>query len=288
MSDPNDMIARRETFRPPFLHPIDEFETLPLAGRSGTAYDLDDNQKHEILEAVTTKHQIKTSQWSLRHTDPFGTGPAMRALRDALCGSPHWSPPTADVGRLAFPVEILFTILSHVDIATALTFAQVNRRARQILAGSMTQYPAITTHALHVVHTITRLRVTPYLTFSDLNALLLNDACANCGDNGRLLYLPTLERACEICIDKDPWYKVIRLGPKQLKQIHEREVPPFPLIYSQAPRQTNFFRAVDIPGYHWIMAVRNYPEWFESTEKVGFMPVKMACVNLPAVYKGGG
>jgi len=252
----------------PFFHPVDEREVIPSFARSDQAYPIEDFEKNKkILDVVMVDCGNELYTFGI-HPAKHKVDRMVRSMRKSLCAS-NQPPSTANLGRLGrLPVELLLDVLSHVDIATALRFRQVNRRAREVL-GADKAYRTVMENALHVVFVMCSLRFTPYIRFDQLEALLLTDRCSHCGDFGRLLFMPTLARCCELCLSRDSAaFEAAVLGEKQLQLFHQLG-QPFTIMYSR-PHHIQILGEDSSKDRHWIAAAKMVPnskEWDRTNMK---------------------
>jgi len=127
-------------------------------------------------------------------------------------------PPVTGLGTLAvLSNETLFEMLSHLDIASALDFAPVSRRARATL-GATLEHRVATKHATHAIGLICRFKLSPYIRFADLKAALHTRQCSSCGGVGDRLFLPTAARCCRACLESSDEFKIVELKEANFTQ----------------------------------------------------------------------
>lgn len=121
------------------------------------------------------------------------------ALQVQPADEPLRQPPISNIGALAvLPLELVWEVVSELDIQTLMEFRRVNRRARE-LVDSLPEFKAIITHARNALHGILSIDTGRWITCRTLYEKLCRRDCEQCGDIGGYLYLLTCKRVCYPC-----------------------------------------------------------------------------------------
>jgi hypothetical protein len=116
------------------------------------------------------------------------------------------APAATDLGRLAaLHVELLSQILLDLDLRTLAAFRALNRLAADVV-DALPEYKAIRRHAPNTLLGARAIGVDTQITWRTLHATLRDPKCADCGDFGGYLYLPTCRRVCFPCLDSREAY----------------------------------------------------------------------------------
>lgn len=133
-------------------------------------YTLDDRQAIVDIttEAITSVDQTNTPKCPI-------SSRLARSLTKTFCKKPM-----EDLGSLSgLPLELVFTICLELDVKSCLALRQVSSRAREIVT-SLSEYSAVTTHALGVVQAVLWSGMASRVTFAELYRLLYTHECMIC------------------------------------------------------------------------------------------------------------
>ncbi|KAI9788579.1 MAG: hypothetical protein M1816_006828 [Peltula sp. TS41687] len=137
------------------------------------------------------------------------------------------------------PLELVHATLNLLDFQSLSRLSRVSLRGEAVVS-SLPAYRDLMEHAPHALTALGQTRLINVHSSAALRAALKSDQCVSCREYGAFLFLPTCERCCFVCLQRNQslWViptalagKCFRLTPKQLKSI--------PILYS-------------IPGVYWI------------------------------------
>lgn len=115
------------------------------------------------------------------------------------------------LGRLgALPYELIGSIFLSLDVWSTLRFSQVNRCTREI-AASTYQYRQLGEHALECLRILLRTGLATHINLSTVYAALTTENCVFCGLFGGFVFLPTLQRCCFHCAERNPALEVVNI-----------------------------------------------------------------------------
>ncbi len=114
--------------------------------------------------------------------------------------------PAADAGDLdTLPVELLYEVMSQLDLRTLVDLRCVNRRATE-LVDSHTQFKVIIRHAHNALRGILAIETGRLITCGTFYEKLCTYGCEQCGDFGGYLYLFSCKRVCFLCFSRERLY----------------------------------------------------------------------------------
>ncbi|KAL9617911.1 MAG: hypothetical protein Q9160_007338 [Pyrenula sp. 1 TL-2023] len=120
---------------------------------------------------------------SIRHRRFFGLGHLVRKFR-------------------TLPLEIVQTILNTMDLATLISFRQINAEARA-LVDSLLSFQVLNKHATDVMQAMLFVGIGSRFTADQVVETLYSENCQFCGSFGGFIYLPRLIRCCFRCVSHD-------------------------------------------------------------------------------------
>jgi len=168
------------------------------------------------------------------HSGVYGPKPPqganLRAFLQHLLTLPLEAPPVQPLGTLDpfLPLEVLYEIARHLDIASLLALRRTNRRGLQIVA-SLPEFVRVVKHMTSHIQRLFQLELATNFTIIDLHTVLTTERCFSCGRFGGYVFLPNLTRCCFNCPWTDPrcWLvDISKLPPTVTKQrLQELSVP---------------------------------------------------------------
>lgn len=201
--------------------------------------------QHELLEKFsyrpmwTVRFSISTKELSLPECTPID------ASRSSL-------------GDLdVFPREVLDLIAVHMDIRSLLSFSLVNRKGKSVF-NSCKEFRYFMKHASRIVVAILRTGVDDHSVLT-LCQKLHDGRCVCCGEFGPYLFIPTCQRVCYICMERNPAFWVVPLYEAHGYFGFERhEARQIPSLYS-IPGERH--RRRDCPFRLKVASVRRAKEY---------------------------
>lgn len=145
-----------------------------------------------------------------------------------LSSLPHRASPSS-LGRLdQFPTEILIMTLDYLDFQSLSRIAQTSKMGKDIVE-SLTVYQSMMQHAPEVLTALGRTGLLRYHPAALLHQTLRSKECVSCRDFGAFLLLPTSERVCFDCLDRNSALRVMRLNDAKtafgLTEAHLKAIP---------------------------------------------------------------
>ena len=154
--------------------------------------------------------------------------------------------PQANLGELdRLPLEIMQTILSHLDVYTLMSFESVNGLAARV-AVSVPVYAIVKKHASDAVRGIKATQAK--ISLARLYEKLRSPDCDQCGDFGPYLSLLAGDRVCYLCFSQDEKYRPIQ-SQEAVRQfaLTRRVLKSLPSIRS-------------VPGSYEQFSPKKYPQ----------------------------
>ncbi|KAL9098786.1 MAG: hypothetical protein Q9163_005617 [Psora crenata] len=134
-----------------------------------------------------------------RVTKPEGTIPRAIYLAETR-------PPTISLGTLdQLPLEILYCVVSSLDISAIDQFKAVNRRSFEVV-NTHPQFKIINEQAHDTLRGLRAIKTDHMITVQTLFDKLCTMHCSECGDYGGYIYLVTFERLCGRCLTEKDRY----------------------------------------------------------------------------------
>lgn len=196
---------------PRVYHPVNEAALLLRNYRSRSEYVV--GEKEDVDAIMRTVTHPATYRWRIGLS---WNGPVLRfdaAVSDPVRQSlrtPFPRPSKTSLGLMNFPVEILCDIVRRLDLHALLKFRQVNQRAREIVS-AVVEYRRVMEHALDAVLAFHRVGMASHVELMNLYALLCTDACSFCGEIGHFVFMPTQQRCCIACLEREDSFHTIQL-----------------------------------------------------------------------------
>jgi hypothetical protein len=88
-----------------------------------------------------------------------------------------------------------------LDLASAIQFSQVSRRARE-LASTIFEFRALREHGMEFLCSLIHTGMAPHVSMRSLFSALTTENCQVCGRFGGYVFLPNLTRCCYKCVQK--------------------------------------------------------------------------------------
>ncbi|KAK5989025.1 hypothetical protein PT974_10523 [Cladobotryum mycophilum] len=110
-----------------------------------------------------------------------------------------------------FPVEVMHLILGEADFQSISRFSLTSLRAYNIVQ-TLHAYRDLMEYAPKALVALSRTRLIQYHSAATLHAALQSQACISCGEYGAYLFLPTCQRCCWWCLDKNRSLQVMPRG----------------------------------------------------------------------------
>lgn len=126
------------------------------------------------------------------------------------------------------PAEILVMTLDYLDFNSLSRLSQTSVRAKEVVEGRR-DYQDMMRHAPETLAALGRTGLLFYHPARLLQQTLRSKQCVSCYDFGGFLLLPTCERVCFECLDRNSALRVMKVNDAKvvfgLKDRHLREVP---------------------------------------------------------------
>lgn len=174
---------------------------------------------------------------------------------------------------MPLPLELIWQVCLLLDIASAINFSQVNRRARQIIS-STRQFRQLGKYATSCLWLLLRTDLAPHIGAPALHSALTTEACTICGFFGGFILLPSAQRCCYFCMRADdslqPEYlHILSATSKIPRQQFEMSVPimhTIPGVYTMLERPVET-RCFVVAAQHARQALREFgadvPNFFD-------------------------
>ncbi|KAJ5934578.1 hypothetical protein N7466_004125 [Penicillium verhagenii] len=140
------------------------------------------------------------------------------------------------------PLEILFDIISLLDIRSVFDLRHVNHRAEQIVTKS-SGYEVSYKHAIETLHVMLKTKAASWITLPTFAKLLYTKDCQLCGYFGTFLFLPTFDRCCFRCIDMGRLPLLMKISVARLKRLDLK-------FHAEASPQLKSI-VKNLPGHYW-------------------------------------
>ncbi|KAJ5929337.1 hypothetical protein N7454_007185 [Penicillium verhagenii] len=140
------------------------------------------------------------------------------------------------------PLEIVFDIISLLDIRSVFELRHVNHRAEQIVAKS-SGYEVSVKYAIETLHVMLKTKAASFVTLSSFAELLCTKNCYLCGHFGSFLFLPTFKRCCFRCIDMGHLPRLRKISKTHLKRRNPWTDAGCPDILKSVVKV--------LPGHYW-------------------------------------
>lgn len=102
------------------------------------------------------------------------------------------------------PLELLTGIVRELDLSSCFKFSQVNRYARQVVC-SVPEFRTAATHARGFSLVLRRSGQGGRFTIVEMDCLLKQQECRECGRFAPFVYIPAAARCCADCLYNDGW-----------------------------------------------------------------------------------
>lgn len=113
------------------------------------------------------------------------------------------SAPVAKLGRLGqLPLELMANVCLGLDIASAFSFSQVSRHAREAIS-SVREFRLVGRHVAGCLWVFLNTQVASHVDMVTLFSALTTSSCSFCGQFGDLLSIPTVQRCCLRCFTNE-------------------------------------------------------------------------------------
>lgn len=151
----------------------------------------------------------------------------------SVSDSPKLPPPrressSSTLGQLdQLPLELLLLISQMLDMRSLSRFSQVSLRGHAVVQSSAA-YRELLSYAPEAMSALSQTRLLRYHSASMLQASLHSEKCVSCGRFGVYLFLPTCERCCYECLERNQslWVipiaeagKCFKLSARQMEQL---------------------------------------------------------------------
>lgn len=109
------------------------------------------------------------------------------------------STPVSKLGQLSIlPLELMTNVCLSLDIASAFSFSQVSRHAREAIA-SIREFRLVGKYTTGCLWVFLNAQVASHVDMVDLYSALTTSSCSFCSQFGDLLSIPTVQRCCLRC-----------------------------------------------------------------------------------------
>ncbi|KAI9824126.1 MAG: hypothetical protein M1819_001081 [Sarea resinae] len=115
---------------------------------------------------------------------------------------PRTSTPRSPGPLDALPIELQHIILNLLDFQSLSRLTRVCRRGKQMVE-SLPAHRDLVKHASSALIALSRTRLLTCHSAAALYAALLSEQCICCGNYAPFLFLPTCERCCYRCLERD-------------------------------------------------------------------------------------
>lgn len=167
----------------------DELWSLELSGLELSPLERDIILTTAIYPPDVGCRILKLSQYGLNPTPPS----PLESFQSA---------PTHHLGAMkSLPPELLTDIIRELDIFSCLSLAQTNRYARQIVH-SVPAFTAVVTHAWAFCVITRQIGLREHFTIVDVDRLLRQHDCRECGRTAPYVFLPAAARCCPKCLER--------------------------------------------------------------------------------------
>ena len=113
---------------------------------------------------------------------------------------PFRSGPVHGLGAMkGFPLELLTAIVRELDLPSCINLSQVNRYARQVVC-SVPEFRTVATHASDFSLLLRRMGQGGRLSIAEIDCLLKQQECRECGKFAPFVYVPGTARCCLRCV----------------------------------------------------------------------------------------
>ena len=109
---------------------------------------------------------------------------------------------------LPLPVEIITTILKHLDLRTLGRIRQINRGLAHAV-DTETPYQTLLARVPDTLQALADTKTIQYFSISHLDSAIRSPLCALCGAVGTLFYIPLATRICGYCLEHDEDARVL-------------------------------------------------------------------------------
>jgi hypothetical protein len=155
-------------------------------------------------------------------------GAMIHSLPSARLSSPAHRASHSSLGRLnQFPAEVLIMILDYLDFQSLSRIAQTSTMGKDIVEG-LAVYKCMMQHAPEVLTALGRTGLLRYHPATLLHQTLRSKECVSCREFGAFL-LPTSERVCFDCLDRNSALRVMRTNDAKtafgLTEAHLKGIP---------------------------------------------------------------
>ncbi|KAI3399349.1 hypothetical protein diail_7304 [Diaporthe ilicicola] len=124
------------------------------------------------------------------------------------------STPVSKLGRLSLlPPELISNVCLSLDIASAFSFSQVSRHAREAIS-SIREFRQIGKYTAGCLWVFLNTQVASHVDILALHSAITTKSCSICDQFGDLLSIPTVERCCLRCFDHET-----KLRPSYLSEL---------------------------------------------------------------------
>jgi hypothetical protein len=212
----------------------------PPGYRSATEYYLDEAQTDAIVR--TSAYQRIDYPMSVIWFSPH----EHMGIRPSIA-TPFQRTSNIGIGCLdQLSLELLFDILTRLDMHSLFKFRQINLRSRQMV-DSLGEYQSVASHGLNLFCALLRTRLAGDVSLLDFYDALCTKECTFCGEFGGFVSLIVWKRCCFECIQKSRETQMQTLAAirkrcnitkAQLNQI--RSFKSLPGVYSMKESTQNF------------------------------------------------
>jgi hypothetical protein len=154
--------------------------------------------KEDAIIRVASYHRTDYEKQVIHF--PEGAHRGVQTSIRAAFSSPSSKPAAGLAPFERLPLEITQQICLDLDIQSCFRFRQVNCRAREAVS-SIPAYRAVTELGLDCLAALLRTGIGWVHTLSDIYMILRKEECETCGEYAIYVYLPTLVRACDHCLN---------------------------------------------------------------------------------------
>lgn len=113
------------------------------------------------------------------------------------------SAPVSKLGQLGLlPLELMANVCLGLDIASAFSFSQVSRHAREAIA-SIREFRLVGRHIAGCLWVFLNTQVASHVDMVTLFSALTASSCSFCGQFGDLVSIPTVQRCCLRCFTNE-------------------------------------------------------------------------------------
>lgn len=178
---------------------------VPPEYRSATEFHYEKEQADAIIQIATYQrkdYRLSVIRYSTREHDRISQSISVPFQRISEVG----------LGSLdKLPTELLFNVLSYLDMHSLFKFRQINLRSR-LSVNSLNQYQKVALHGHELFRALLQTGIATHITLLDFYEALCTEKCAVCGEFAGFIFILSWMRCCFRCLEKSPETQVRTLA----------------------------------------------------------------------------